>query len=257
MNTSSDSSAATSGEANSHSPSAFPELPERFDVLPEIPGGWSAQEFHVGSQTLRLMRPTNPDLFLDDADVQKENARNDYMPYWAFLWPSAVKMAAAVQNPEWEAGTEVLELGAGIGLVGLAALARGDRVVFSDYDATALHLCQYNAHLNGLGVPETIKLDWRDVPNRTFPVLIGCEITYDATLHEPLLILIGKMLAPGGVCWLGDPGRFQGPFFYEAAIRHGFRVRIQDEFGNEHSAPLSNQFQILKLDRSSPSVVPR
>lgn len=254
MNASSDPSVPHSGVTNSPAPSAFPVLPERFDLLPEIPGGWSPQEFHVGPKTLKLMRPTNPDLFLDDAEVQKENSRNDYMPYWAFLWPSAVKMAAAVLDPEWDRGSEILELGAGIGLVGLASLARGDRVVFSDYDATALHLCQFNALLNGLETPEIIRLDWRDVPQRTFPVLIGCEVTYDANLHEPLLECIEKMLAPGGVCWLGDPGRFQGPFFYEAAIRRGFRVRVQDENGKEHPAPLSNQFQILKLDRVSPSV---
>ncbi|WP_437229157.1 class I SAM-dependent methyltransferase [Planctomicrobium sp. SH661] len=230
--------------------SAFPHLPESPDQLPEIPGGWTEQEIQVGPASIRLMRPSDPDLFLDDAQVHRENEKNDYMPYWAFLWPSAIKMAAAVLNAEWPVGTSVLELGAGIGLVGLASQLRGDHVTYSDYDATALHLCRLNARNNQLPNPDLLQLDWREVPNRTYPVLMGCEVTYDAALHEPLLKLIQRMLAPGGVCWLGDPGRYQAQFFYQLAVDHGFRVRIQNERGEECPTPLSNEFQILKLDRS-------
>lgn len=232
-------------------PSAFPALPGCADTLPAIPGGWTPQEWEVGPHHLKLMRPADPDLFLDDAQVHRANEQNDYMPYWAFLWPSAVKMARAVLNADWPVGTPVLELGAGIGLVGLACLQRGDRVTFSDYDVTALHLCRLNARLNNLPDPELLKLDWREVPERRFPVLIGCEVTYDAPSHEPLLDLIERMLEPDGICWLGDPGRFQSRNFHDAAIQRKFRVQVVDEAGHLHPGPLSNEFQILKIARSS------
>lgn len=230
-------------------PSAFPRLPENADELPPIPGGWSTTDLPIGDQTIRLTRPVDPDLFLDDAGVHRANEKNDYMPYWAFLWPSALKMAAAVLQPDWPVGTSVLELGAGIGLVGLASMLRGDKVTFSDYDVTALHLCRFNARLNGLSDPELLPLDWREIPARKFPVLIGCEVTYDAKLHGPLLDLIDVMLESDGICWLGDPGRYQGQFFYEQAVARGFRVRVFDEHGTACRQPLSNQFQILKIDR--------
>jgi len=238
-------------------PSAFPELPASADELPLIPGGWSPQTVQIAGRSLRIYRPADPDLLLDDAQVHAANERNDYMPYWAFLWPSAVKMASAVIQADWPVGTSVLELGAGVGLVGLASQLRGDRVTFSDYDETALHACRLNARLNRLPDPELLRLDWRDAPDRQFPVLLGCEVTYDAHLHEPLLQLIGRMLTAGGVCWLGDPGRFQAPVFYERAQARGFRVRIVDENGTEVSTPLSNAFQIFQLSASSKSASPR
>ncbi|WP_437188390.1 class I SAM-dependent methyltransferase [Planctomicrobium sp. SH668] len=228
-------------------PSAFPTIPGTADVLPEIPGGWTPQEIRIADQTIRMYRPGDPDLFLDDEQVHAENAKNDYMPYWAFLWPSSIKMAARMFTAPWPVGTKVLELGAGIGLVGLAAQLRGDSVTYSDYDQTALHICRFNAVLNGLSDPEVMQLDWREIPEIKFPVLVGCEVTYDATLHEPLLLLIQSILTQGGECWLGDPGRFQAPYFYKAAKKLGFSVEIEDEQGTLHPEPLSNQFQIFKL----------
>jgi len=232
-------------------PSAFPDLPDCADVLPVIPGGWKQQELAIGEHSLKLMRPADPDLFLDDEQVHQANARNDYMPYWAFLWPGAIKMATAVMRADWPTGTRVLELGAGIGLVGLASLLRGDDVTFSDYDATALHLCRLNARLNNLQDPQRLLLDWREAPALQFPVLMGCEVTYDAASHGALLALIDQILEPAGICWLGDPGRFQTRNFYDAAVQYGFRVRIMNEAGEESPEPLSNCFQILKLDRKS------
>ena len=230
-------------------PSAFPALPDCADTLPIIPGGWTSYDLPIADHVLKLIRPTNPDLFLDDVQVHEKNSQNDYMPYWAFLWPSAMKMAAAVLRAEWPMGTRVLELGAGIGLVGVASLLRGDRVTFSDYDSTALHMCRLNARLNGLPDPELLELDWRNVPRLQFPVLVGCEVTYDAALHLPLLKLIEQMLEPGGICWLGDPGRYQAQNFYQAAVDYGFCVQVLDESGNIFNSPLSGAFQILRLVR--------
>ncbi len=227
--------------------SAFPELPLDPDSLPVIPGGWQQVDIAVGDRTLRMARPSNPDLFLDDEKVHEENARHDYMPYWAFLWPSSIPMAQAVLNAPWPVGTHVLELGAGIGLVGLAAAARGDQVTFSDYDHTALHMCRLNCRLNQLADPELLFLDWRNVEARQFPVLLGCEVTYDAALHEALLDAIQKLLAPEGVCWLGDPGRYQSQFFYEKARARGFQLELRNAQGDVLNAVQSGEFQILVL----------
>ncbi|WP_437202447.1 class I SAM-dependent methyltransferase [Planctomicrobium sp. SH664] len=204
----------------------------------------------IADRSIQLMRPAVPDLFLDDEQLQTENDRNDYMPYWAFLWPSAEKMAAMLlQHAEWPIGTELLELGAGIGLVGLAALLRGDRVTFSDYDPTALHLCRLNARLNGCADPDLLLLDWRDAVDRQFPVIIGCEVTYDAATHGVLLETLQKMLAPGGVCWLGDPGRYQAPFFARLAEERGFALEWRDASGQPGNPESILGFQLLRLVR--------
>ena len=241
---------APSSDRSASRPSAFPDLPADPDVLPEIPGGWQVQVADLGGTPLRLQRPVSPDLFLDDERVAEENERNDYMPYWAFLWPAAHSMATAVYHAaEWPSGSEVLELGAGLGVVGLASMLRGDRVVFSDYDETALHVCRLNARLNGLADPELMKIDWRDPPERHFPVIIGCEVTYDAATHAALLELFDKMLAPDGVIWIGDPGRYQGARFHAAAAERGWQIDITNEAGKRIDEPSTEGFQILRMRR--------
>ena len=55
--------------------------------------------------------------------------QEDKDPYWARPWPSAVALAAALlQRPELVAGKTVAELGAGLGLAGIAAAMAGARL---------------------------------------------------------------------------------------------------------------------------------
>ncbi|MCB9953483.1 MAG: methyltransferase domain-containing protein [Planctomycetaceae bacterium] len=221
-----------------------PQIPE---LLPDIPGGWTEQEFAVGADTYNLIVPTDPDAFLDDATVAQRNAENDYMPYWAFMWPSAPMAAATLRFAPWKAGSRVLEVGCGLGLVGLAGLKRGDQVVFSDYDELPLNLVRENAIRNGLGEPETLLLDWRIPQDLTFDAIVGCEVTYDAALHSILLEMLKSTLSPNGVCWLSDPGRMQAPNFLKAARDFGFRVTILDQNGSPLAEPTVQQFQIFEL----------
>lgn len=228
---------------------AFPYLSEDLTRLPVIPGGWKTEVFQFNEKSLSLFCPVDPDLFLDDADVIAANEKNDYMPYWAFLWPTAIKMARVMDRVPWAKGSSVLELGAGLGLVGLAAMMRGDDVTFSDYDPTALHLCRMNAVENGLSDPCTMLLDWREPVSQKFEVIIGCEVTYDAPMHSVILDLLDVMLTDDGVCWLSDPGRYQSPFFYSMAKKRGYRVRIYNQELKEIKDPSSEGFQILELLR--------
>lgn len=232
-------------------PSAFPKLRDDITELPTIPGGWKVSEFDVGTSVMKLTHPADPDCFLDDADVIAANNQNDYMPYWTYLWPSAIKMAKALEIAPWKVGTSVLELGAGVGLVGLAAQARGDLVTYSDYDATALYICRWNAKQNGLDDPRALTFDWREPIEERFPVVIGCEVTYDAAMHEVILDLLERILEPNGTVWLGDPGRYQSPFFYEKARLRGYGIRILNEHGNTIEKPSSEGFQIFEMKRET------
>jgi predicted nicotinamide N-methyase len=215
--------------------------------LPEIPGGWATLAVDVGERDIDLILPAVPDRFLDEPDVLEANRRDDYMPYWSYLWPAAVPMAQALVHAGWPAGTRVLELGSGVGLVGLAVLARGWEVVFSDYDETSLSVCRVNAQRNGLPVPRTLRLDWRSPADERFPVILGCEVIYDAKNHEPILNLLERMLAADGVCWIGDPVRSQAPKFYALAQKRGFRVTVRDGQAREVAYPVAGDLQIFEL----------
>ena len=75
--------------------------------------------------------PADPDTLLDDPAVRARNVAEDYMPYWAWVWPSSPPMAELVRRAGWLRGTEALELGSGLGMVGVAAGLAGLQVTFT------------------------------------------------------------------------------------------------------------------------------
>lgn len=194
--------------------------------LPAIPGGWATRDFQLEGRTLHVTLPASPDAFLDDPEVLAANRRDDYMPYWSYLWPTSLETAAAVLKHDWPAGMEALEIGAGIALTGLAALARGLRVTFSDYDPRAIMLALYNARENALGQSaEGLLLDWRTPIDRPFPLIFGCDVIYERQNHRPILGLLEKMLARSGEAWITDPGRHQADAFLELLPASPFHAR--------------------------------
>jgi len=168
-------------------------------------------------------------------------------PYWARLWPAAEPAARAVSGrAPWPVGADVLELGSGVGLVGLAALARGDRVLFSDLSEAALAACRINARLNGFSAPEVRILDWRKTADIEADVVLASDVLYDSALHEPLLRTIEAVLRPGGVGWIADPGRHVSRHFAALATER-FELRILAESGDEVLFPSRTEFQIFEL----------
>src|SRR5262249_8287795 len=70
---------------------------------------------------------------------------DEYLPFWADLWPASRMLAKAILREPLSEGRSALELGCGLGLPGVAALARGLHVIFSDFDRTALRFAGHNA----------------------------------------------------------------------------------------------------------------
>ena len=60
----------------------------------------------IGGRAIRIVRPADPDQLLDDPAVLEWNRRDDYMPYWAYLWPGAYLLAESLQKVSAN-GTEI------------------------------------------------------------------------------------------------------------------------------------------------------
>jgi ETFB lysine methyltransferase len=217
--------------------------------LSEIPGGWTERHVQVADRAYRLILPASPDAFLDDPAVQARNRRDDYMPYWPYLWPASLKMAEQIARHPWTPQQTALEIGCGIGLVGIAALDRGLDVVFSDHQQEAVDLAVFNARQNGHPNAEGLLLDWRSPVDRKFSVILGCDVIYEAGSHAPILNLFEHMLAPNGYAWLCDPGRQAALGFVREAQNRSYRVQLLDSFGKPLSDPQIGRFQSIKLTR--------
>lgn len=197
-----------------------PEHPE----LPAIPGGWDSRVYEIGGHQFDMVQPKRPDDFLDDPDVNARHVADDYMPYWSYLWPTSLEVGQLLLSQTWPAGMRTLEIGSGIGLTGVIALAAGLDVTFSDYDEESLTLAGFNARRNGCSNPKTMVLDWRRLPSGlSYPFILGCEVIYERKNHQPIINLLDQLLAPGGEAWIADPGRHTAHLFVADARAAGYR----------------------------------
>ena len=127
----------------------FPSMHPPRTVGTEYHGPVAVSVFQFGGRAIRMVRPADPDRLLDESKVHDWNRRDDYMPYWAYLWPAAYLLAEAVVREDWPKTVEALEIGCGLGLAGLTGLACGLRVQFSDYDPAPLEFVTRSAAENG------------------------------------------------------------------------------------------------------------
>src|SRR6185312_13517207 len=96
---------------------------------------------------LTLLRPPSADELIDESAFDED----EFLPYWAELWPSGVGLAQVVAGRELT-GVRVLELGAGLGLPSLAAALRGADVLATDWADDAVALLRANAARNGVAM---------------------------------------------------------------------------------------------------------
>ena len=166
-------------------------------------------QLSFGPRTIRLVRPSDPDRLLNDPDVLALNAHDDYMPYWAYLWPGAYLLAEAVAREPWRPGMGAIELGCGLGLAGLVGMASGLRVHFTDYDEAPLRFVGRSVEANGFdpSSTSTARLDWRDPPVGRYPLILGADVLYEQRLVPLVVNLIAGMLEPGGFALVAGPYR--------------------------------------------------
>jgi predicted nicotinamide N-methyase len=194
--------------------------------LPETPAEAVAavvrEKVFVDERTFLLERPAESDQILDHPAVVAAFGSDTYMPYWTDLWPAARMLAKWIVRQSWPAGIHALEVGCGLGLPGIAALAMGVKVTFSDYDATALRFAARNARLNGFANFDTLQMDWRYPPQGLrVPVVLAADLIYEVGNVAPLVALVKKVLAPNGVALLTDQDRIPSHILRETLTAEG------------------------------------
>jgi predicted nicotinamide N-methyase len=161
------------------------------EIVPLMPG-----------RELAVLRPRDSEALLDEHAFEQE----EFLPYWAELWPSGVALAKAIADRSLR-GARVLELGCGLGLPSLAAALGGGRVLATDWSPAAIDLLAGNAERNGARL-ETALVRWEQpealLERAPWDLVLAADVMYERRNVGVLADLLPRL---GGEVLLADPGR--------------------------------------------------
>ena len=145
--------------------------------------------------------------------------------YWQRVWPAGLGLAAYIIEHfggDGLRGRQVLDLGCGVGLIGIVCGRLGAHVTFLDREAGALATVRRNCLRNGLGPAQTIGGDWNHGGHRLEPgaydVVVGGDVVYDDLEWPAISTGLMRTLRADGIALLADPG-----WVAEDKLRAAFR----------------------------------
>ncbi len=190
--------------------------------------------FTHGELTLRIVLPRSADELIDEDAFN----RDERLPYWADLWPSARALARWLLDNQHHIATtrngqapRAIEVGCGATALASLALSRsGVDVIASDYEPDALDIVAANAARNATascGAVRTRLIDWRTPPDDLgrFDLVLGADLMYEHRNAIALGDFTASILADGGSMILADPDRRYLAEFQARMRQRGFTER--------------------------------
>jgi predicted nicotinamide N-methyase len=190
---------------------------------------------HIRGWRISLLRPRVADALLDEEAFEHE----EFLPYWAELWPSAVALARELARRDLD-GLRVLELGCGLGLPSIVAALGGAEVLATDWSPDAVEVAAANAGRNGAPL-ETALAAWGEASSvvlvrAPWDLVVGADLLYERRNVDQLIQLLPRL---GSEVLLAEPGR---PFESTFLERAGETWRIESE-------PAGGRVRIHRLRR--------
>eukprot|EP00629_Pelagomonadales_sp_RCC1024_P006362 CAMPEP_0119263004 /NCGR_PEP_ID=MMETSP1329-20130426/2548_1 /TAXON_ID=114041 /ORGANISM="Genus nov. species nov., Strain RCC1024" /LENGTH=245 /DNA_ID=CAMNT_0007262695 /DNA_START=210 /DNA_END=944 /DNA_ORIENTATION=+ len=152
-----------------------------------------------------LVRPPSADALWEWLEATGRSAR-DPDPSWADVWDSARHLSAYIRrHPETVEGRTVVDLGCGLGVVGISAALAGADVALLDREPEALHCAMSTAALNGVTVTAHVNDDC--LPRSD--IVLASDVLYDPSAAAALAAAFQKL---GKRALVADPaaGRAMG-----------------------------------------------
>ena len=168
----------------------------------------------LAGHEIRIERPRNSEALLDEDAFEHE----EFLPYWAELWPSSRALARAVLARSLR-GQPTLELGCGLGLPSIAAALAGGRVLATDWSPESVAYTEANARHNGVSL-KALVCSWTQpeplVERGPWSLVLASDVLYERRNVDELLVLLPRLVTSGEV-WIADPGRATADVFLERA----------------------------------------
>ena len=129
-------------------------------------------------------------------------------PYWARPWGGGLALARhLLDRPGEVIGRRVLDLGAGSGLVAIAAMTAGAvKALAADVDPYAVAAARLNAAANAVAV-EVIHGDLTTGAAPDVDLVLVGDLFYEADLAERVLAFLERCVAAEVQVLIGDPWR--------------------------------------------------
>ena len=177
---------------------------------------------------IRMAIIDDPDQLLDTLS-KEDQCGTLHLPYWTYLWPSAIGLARYLDLSDELEGQRILEIGCGFGLAGIVACQQGSTVLFTDYELDTLTFARYNALQNGcVDRASFVQMDWNSPCLKgKFSRILASDVIYEDTHWNPILALLQEHLAPDGEAIFAEPNRTSAAGFAERIKRYGFTYTTQ------------------------------
>lgn len=200
-------------------------------------------ELHLGGRQLVLLHPASAEELLDEEAFE----RDERLPYWADLWPSARVLAAELLSADGS-GRTLLELGCGAGLVATCAVLAGFAVTATDYYEDALRFTRVNVWSNTTRPVRVRMVDWRSMPRDLgrYDLVVASDVLYERPYGPLVAEAIHSVLAPTGEAIVADPGRVAAEDFLRRSEGLGLVLSGSDR-RPVHDGPLRHDVTLYRL----------
>lgn len=156
-----------------------------------------------------------------------EDVRDERIPYWADLWPSALALGRhLVRSAIIQPGMTVTEIGCGLALPGIVAGRLGAEVTLTDYLPEALDFARRNWDRNIDRSVHAALLDWRQPdPVLAADLLLASDVAYERRAFDFLPQAFRTLCRPGGTILVSEPNRPMAADFFQTLPDQGFTVQ--------------------------------
>jgi predicted nicotinamide N-methyase len=202
----------------------------------------------LGGKVLQILQFKDFESYLEELIETKPIDIMD-LPYWAKVWGSSFVLAYFLGKQPVVPWQRMLEIGAGMGIVGLYASLCGHNVTITDIQDDAQLFAKANVLLNGAKA-EVRKLDWNTPEiEEPYEVIFGSDVIYDRKTYPLLVGFLKKAIAPNGTIFLAKHTSLHAPTFFDELTKYfKFKHTVQTVRSGEESQQISLYAVQLKDD---------